>query len=131
MAIGYSMHEVGRTRKHQHPFYPLHHSCHTPEHLTQTLTCRSLNGDAAYILHYIYSHLTQGQQKQGPIAVTPRVQESHRHQYGNGKVDIHAVQQCTTPLPALQMPDVDRNYTHLQHLTPEATTPSDPELGIR
>ena len=34
IAICYSMHEPGRTGKHEHPYYPLHHSCHTPEHLT-------------------------------------------------------------------------------------------------
>ena len=53
-----------RTRhngKHKHPYYPLHHSCHTPEHRTQTLTCRNLNPGTAYILHHIYSYVTQGQ----------------------------------------------------------------------
>ena len=60
IAICYSMHEPGRTGKHEHLCYPLHHSCHTPKHLTQTLTCRDLKPDAAYILHYIYSYLTQG-----------------------------------------------------------------------
>ena len=45
-------------------------------------------------------------------------QESHRHQYGNGKVDNQAVHQRTTHLPALQIPDLGRNHTHLQHVPP-------------
>ena len=40
IAICYSMYEPGRTGKHEHPYYLLDHSCHTPEHRTQTLTCR-------------------------------------------------------------------------------------------
>ena len=55
VAICYSMYEPGRTGKHKHPYYPLHHSCHTPEHRTQTLTCRDLNPDTAYMLHHMYS----------------------------------------------------------------------------
>ena len=46
-------------------------------------------------------------------------QESHRHQYGIGKVDIQAVQQRTTHLPTLQVPDLHRNHTHLQHVPPK------------
>ena len=46
-------------------------------------------------------------------------QESHRHQYGNGKVDIQAVHQRTTHLQTLQVQDLDRNHAHLQHLPPE------------
>ena len=42
VAIGYSMNEPGRTGKHEHPYHPLHHTCHTPEHWTQTLTCRDI-----------------------------------------------------------------------------------------
>ena len=72
VAIRYSMYEPGRTGKHEHPYYPLHHSCHTPEHRTQTLTCHDLNPDTAYILHYIYSYLTQGQPEQGLIALSPQ-----------------------------------------------------------
>ena len=72
VAIRYSMYEPGRTGKHEHPYYPLHHSCHTPEHRTQTVTCRDLNPDTAYILHYIYSYLTQGQPEQGLIALSPQ-----------------------------------------------------------
>ena len=64
------MHERGRTGKHEHPYYPPHHSCHTPEHQTQTITCRDLNPDTAYILHYIYSYLRQGQLEQGLIAMS-------------------------------------------------------------
>ena len=71
VAIRYSMYEPGRTGKHEHPYYPLHHSCHTPEHRTQTLTCHDLNPDTAYILHYIHSYLTQGQPEQGLIALSP------------------------------------------------------------
>ena len=45
-------------------------------------------------------------------------QESHRHQYGNGKVDNQAIHQRTTHLPSLQIPDLGRNHTHLQHVPP-------------
>ena len=45
-------------------------------------------------------------------------QESHRHQYGNGKVEVQAVHQRTTHLPTLQVPNLDRNHTHLQHIPP-------------
>ena len=45
-------------------------------------------------------------------------QESNRHQYGNGKVHMQAVQQRTTNLPTLQVPDLDHNHTHLQHIPP-------------
>ena len=34
------------------------------------------------------------------------IQESHRHQYGNGKVNNKAVHQRTTHLPTLQIPDL-------------------------
>ena len=61
IAMRYSMHEPGRTGKQEHPYYPLHHCCHTPEHLKQTLTCQDLSPDTAYILHYIYSYLIPGQ----------------------------------------------------------------------
>ena len=30
--ICYSRYEPGRTGKHEHPYHPLHHTCHTPEH---------------------------------------------------------------------------------------------------
>ena len=46
-------------------------------------------------------------------------QESHRHQYGNGKVAIQAVDQRTTNLPTLQVPDLYPNHTHLQHIPPK------------
>ena len=46
-------------------------------------------------------------------------QESHRHQYGNGKIDNQAVHQRTTHLPTLQVPDLARNHTHLQHIPPK------------
>ena len=45
-------------------------------------------------------------------------QESHRHQYRNGKVDNQAVHQRTMHLPTLQIPDFGRNHTHLQHMAP-------------
>ena len=47
-------------------------------------------------------------------------QESHRHQYGNCKVDIQAVHQRSTHLPTLQVPDLGRSNTHLQHIPPKA-----------
>ena len=71
IAIRYTMYEPGRTGKHRHPYYPLHHSCHTPGHRTQTLTCRDSNPDTAYILHYIYPYVTQGQPEQGLMAMSP------------------------------------------------------------
>ena len=46
-------------------------------------------------------------------------QESRRHQYGNGIVGIQAVHRHTTPLPTLQVPDLDRSHTHLQHIPPK------------
>ena len=46
-------------------------------------------------------------------------QESHRHQYGNDKVDNQAVHPRTTHLPTSQVPDVGRNHTHLQHIPPK------------
>ena len=58
-------------------------------------------------------------------------QESHRHQYGNGKVGNQAVHQPTTHLPTLQVPNLGRNDTHLQHIPPKTGAPSDPGLGTR
>ena len=72
VAIRYSMYEPGRIGKHEHPYYPLYNSCHTPEHRPQILTCHDLAPDTAYILHYIYSYLTQGQPEQGLIAMSPQ-----------------------------------------------------------
>ena len=72
IAIRYSMYEPVRTGEHQHACCPLHHPCHTPEHRRQSLTCRHLNPDTAYIDHYIYSYLRQGPQVEGLIAVSPR-----------------------------------------------------------
>ena len=46
-------------------------------------------------------------------------QESQRHGYGNGKADIQAVHHRTTHLPTLQVPELDRNHTHLQHIPPK------------
>ena len=98
VAIRYSMYEQGRTGKHEHPYYPLHHSCHTPEHQTQTLTCHDLNPDTAYILHYIYSYLTQGQPEQGLIALPPQA----KHIISKG-IGVYAtpILQPTTPVAHL------------------------------
>ena len=98
VAIRYSMYEPGRTGKHEHPYYPLHHSCHTPEHRTQTLTCHDLNPDTAYILHYIYSYLTQGQPEQGLIALSPQA----KHIISKG-IGVYAtpILQPTTPVAHL------------------------------
>ena len=98
VAIRYSMYEAGRTGKHEHPYYPLHHSCHTPEHRTQTLTCHDLNPDTAYILHYIYSYLTQGQPEQGLIALSPQA----KHIISKG-IGVYAtpILQPTTPVAHL------------------------------
>ena len=46
-------------------------------------------------------------------------QESHRHQYGNCKVDNQAVHQRTRHLPTLQVPDLGLNHTHLQNIPPK------------
>ena len=100
VAIRYSMYEPGRTGKHEHPYYPLHHSCHTLEHRTQTLTCHDLNPDTAYILHYIYSYLTQGQPEQGLIAMSP--QAKHIISKGIGEYAT-PVLQPTTPVAHLTM----------------------------
>ena len=98
VTIRYSMYEPGRTGKHEHPYYPLHHSCHTPEHRTQTLTCHDLNPDTAYILHYIYSYLTQGQPEQGLIALSPQA----KHIISKG-IGVYAtpILQPTTPVAHL------------------------------
>ena len=98
VAIPYSMYKPGRTGKHEHPYYPLHHSCHTPEHRTQTLTCHDLNPDPAYILHYIYSYLAQGQPEQGLIAMSPQA----KHIISKG-IGVYAtpVLQPTTPVAHL------------------------------
>ena len=98
MAIRYSMYEPGRTDKHKHPYYPLHNSCHTAEHRTQTLTCRDLSPDTAYILHYIYSYLTQGQPEQGLIAMSP-----HAKSIISKGIRVYAtpILQSTTPVAHL------------------------------
>ena len=98
VAIRYSMYEPGRTGKHEHPYYPLHYSCHTLEHRTLTLTCHDLNPDTAYILHYIYSHLTQGQPEQGLIAMSPQA----KHIISKG-IGVYAtpILQPTTPIAHL------------------------------
>ena len=94
ISIRYSMHEPGRTGKHEHPYYPLHHSCHTPEHRTQTLTCRDLNPDTACILDYIYSYLTQGQLEQGLIAMFPHAK----------RIISKGIGVYTTPIPQSTAP---------------------------
>ena len=100
VAIRYSMYQPGRTGKHEHSYYPLHHSCHTPEHRTQTLTCHDPNPDTAYILHYIYSYLTQGQPEQGLIAMTPKGKQIISKGIG---VYATPVLQPTTPVAHLTM----------------------------
>ena len=98
VAIRYSMYEPGRMGKHEHPYYPLHQCCHTTEHRTQTLTCHDQNSDTAYILHYIYSYLTQGQPEQGLIAMSPQA----KHIISKG-IGVYAtpVLQATTPVAHL------------------------------
>ena len=98
VAIRYSMYEPGRTGKHEHPYYLLHHSCHTPKHRTQTLTCHDLNPDTAYILHYIYSYLTRRQPEQGLIAMSPQA----KHFISKG-IGVYAtpILQPTTPVAHL------------------------------
>ena len=91
VAIRYSMYKPGRTGKHEHPYYPLHHSCHTPEHRTQIQTCRDL-------LHYIYSYLTQGQPEQGLIAMSPEAK--HIISKGIGEY-ASPILQPTTPVAHL------------------------------
>ena len=54
-------------------------------------------------------------------------QESHRYQYENGKVDVQAVYQRTTHLPALWMQDLDRKPYTPRAPTPRPRTPSDPD----
>ena len=70
----------------------------TPEHQTQTLTCHDLNPDTAYIPHYIYSYLTQGQPEQGLIAMSPQA----KHIISKG-IGVYAtpVLQPTTPVARL------------------------------
>ena len=89
VATRYSMYKPGRTGRHQHPYYPLYHSCHTPEHRTQTLTCHNLNPDTAYILHYIYSYLTQVQPEQGLIAMSPQAKHIISKEIG-----VYAIPSC-------------------------------------
>ena len=64
----------------------------------KTLTCRDLNPDTAYILHYIYSYLTQGQPEQGLIAISPQA----KHIISKG-IGVYAtpVLQPTTPVAHL------------------------------
>ena len=94
----YSMYKPGRAGKHKHPYYLLHHSCHTPEHQNQTLTCRNRHPDMAYILHYIYSYLTQGRPEQGHIAMSP-----HARRIISKGIGVYAtpILQPTTPVAHL------------------------------
>ena len=54
-------------------------------------------------------------------------QESHRHQYVDGKVNIQAMHQPTTHLPTLHVRDLDRNHTHLQYLAPKLESHQTPD----
>ena len=96
---GIAMYKPGRTGKHKEPYYPLGHSCDTPEHRTQILTCRDLNPDTACILHYIYSYLTQGQPEQGLIAMSPQA----KHIIICKRIGVYAtpILQPTTPVAHL------------------------------
>ena len=98
IAISYSIYEPGRTGKHERPYYPLHQSCHTPEHRTQTLTRRDLNPDTAYILHYIHSYLTQGQPEKGLIPMSPHVKRIVSKEIG---LYATPILQPTTPVAHL------------------------------
>ena len=98
IAIGYSMYEPGRTGKHQQPYYHCYQLCHTPEKLTQTLTCRNVTPNTAYILHYIYSYLRQGQQEEELIAVSPRAKRIISKGLG---VYSTSILQLTTPVAHL------------------------------
>ena len=114
------MYEPGRAGKHEHPYYPLNHSCHTPEHGTQTLTCRDLNPDTAYILHYIYSYLTQGQPEHGLIAMS--LQAKHIISKGIGVCGT-PILQPTTPVAHLTTglaiyADLPMNPCRLPQLSP-------------
>ena len=66
---------------------------HKPSHATTYL-----NPDTAYILHYIYSYLTQGQPEQGLIAMSP--QAKHILSKGRG-VYATPILQPTTPVAHL------------------------------
>ena len=57
-----------------------------------------LNPDTAYILHYIYSYLTQGQPEQGLIALSPQA----KHIISKG-IGVYAtpILQPTTPVAHL------------------------------
>ena len=57
-------------------------------------------------------------------------QESHRHQYGNVKVDNQAVRQRTTHLPALQIPDMAET-THTSNTYPPYPSPIRPRTGYQ
>ena len=58
-------------------------------------------------------------------------QESHRHQYGNGKVDNQAVHQRTTHLPTLQIPEPRlKPHTPSAH-TPQNRSPIRPQTGYQ
>ena len=46
-------------------------------------------------------------------------QESHRHRLRNGRVNLQSVHHLLTHVPALQIPDLEHNLTHLQHLLPK------------
>ena len=98
IAIRCSMYETGRTGKHEHPYYPLLHSCHTSEHLTQTLTCRDPNPDTAYMPNYIYFYLTRGQPEKGLIAMFP-----HAKRIISKGIGVYAtpILQLTTPVAHL------------------------------
>ena len=57
-------------------------------------------------------------------------QKSHRHQYGNGKVDNQAVHQRTPHLPTLQIPD-PAETTHTSNTYPPYPSPIRPGTGYQ
>ena len=136
IAVRYSMYEPGTLCKHEHPYYPLHHSCHTPEHRRQTLTCRDLNLDTACIPHYIYSYLTQGQPEEGLIAMPPRAKHIISKEIGVYATPIlqprNTVARLTTGLAIYAYLPMSRNHhqpTYSSSLTPQANLPSRPSPG--
>ena len=83
------------------PEQPLHKATATSLGTQALLLCKALHS----LLPYVQLHIVK--------------QESHRHQYGNCKVDNQAVHQRTTHLPTLQVPDLGGNHTHLHHIPPK------------
>ena len=88
---------------------PLHKATATSLGTQALLLCKALRSPPPYVQLHIVK------------------QESHRHQYGNGKVDILAVHQRTKQLLTLQVPDLDQKHTHLQHIPPRPEPHQNPD----